>query len=399
MKVLDGVRVIDLSRVLAGPYCGQLLADFGAEVVKIEAPEGDENRIWPPTAPAGYSANFASVNRGKRGMTLDLKVPAARELLHRLAGRADVLIHSFLPGTAERLGISVERLRADHPRLVVATISGYGATGPLAGKPGYDLMMQAFAGIMSVTGELDGPPLRCGPSMIDMATGMALYGAVVTALLARERTGAGTWVHGSLLETAVSLLGHLAVGWMQAGVLPQPQGSGSSLLTPYQTFRCSDGWVLAGAPNEAAWKRFCDALDVPALADDPRFHGNDARLARRAELVPMLEARFAERPVSCWVERLEARGVACAEIQTVDRVMAHPQVAAAGMRVAVEGQALLGTPFKLAEGGGLAERAAPALGAHTEAVLNDLLGLSGAEVATLRRNGVFGAKRPDPSPG
>jgi crotonobetainyl-CoA:carnitine CoA-transferase CaiB-like acyl-CoA transferase len=392
MKVLDGLRVIDLSRVLAGPYCGQLLADFGADVVKIEAPEGDENRIWPPAGTGGYGANFASVNRGKRGMTLDLKVPAARALLHRLAGRADVLIHSFLPDTAERLGISVERLRADHPRLVVATISGYGAAGPLAAKRGYDLMVQAFAGIMSVTGEQGGAPLRCGPSMIDMATGMALYGGVVTALLARERTGQGTWVHGSLLETAVSLLGHLAVGWMQADVMPEPQGSGSSLLVPYQSFRCSDGWVLAGAPNEAAWRRFCDALDLPKLADDPRFQGNDSRVAHRAALVPMLEARFAERPASWWVERLEARGVACAEIQTVAQVMAHPQVAATAMRLRVQGQDLLGTPFKLADGGGWADQAAPVLGADTDRVLEELLGLSGQEIAAMRGQGVFGGR-------
>ncbi|HQT75406.1 MAG TPA: CoA transferase [Rhodopila sp.] len=390
MKVLHGIQVIDLSRVLAGPYCAQMLADFGADVVKIEAPEGDENRLWPPVCESGYSANFASVNRGKRGMTLDLKTPAARDVLLRLAQHADVLIHSFLPDTAERLGISVERLRADNPRLVVATISGYGTQGPLASKRGYDLMVQAFGGIMSTTGVIGGPPLRCGLSVIDMSTGLSLYAGIVTALLARQASGQGTWVHGSLLETTVALLGHMGVAWMQAAVVPEPQGSGSWLLVPYQAFRCQDGWVLAGAPNDGAWRRFCDALEWPSLADDPRFQGNAARVAKRDELVPMLEARFAQHTVAHWVERLEARSVACSPVQTVDQVMTHPQVLANQMRVAAGGQPLIGTPFKLSDGGGVAEAPAPALGADTEAVLAETLGLSEPEIAQLRAVGAFG---------
>ncbi|HYZ22715.1 MAG TPA: CoA transferase [Rhodopila sp.] len=389
MKVLDGVRVLDLSRVLAGPYCAQLLADFGADVVKIEAPEGDENRLWPPVTDASYSANFASVNRGKRAMTLDLKTEPARALLRRLARESDVLIHSFLPDTAERLGISTPRLRAESPRLIVATISGYGAAGALASKRGYDLMVQAFAGIMSVTGEVGGPPLRCGASVIDMSTGLSLYGGIVTALLGRQATGQGTWVHGSLLETGVSLLGHMAVAWMQTGIVAEPQGSGSWLLVPYQAFRCADGWLLAGAPNDGAWKRFCEALEWPELAEDTRFASNDARVERRAELVPMLEARFRERTVAYWIGRLEARSVACSEVHRVDRVMSHPQVLATHMRIEAGGQPLVGTPFKLADGGGTAEIPAPALGAHTDAVLTGF-GLSRDEIAGLRQGGAFG---------
>lgn len=395
MKVLDGIRVVDLSRVLAGPHCAQLLADFGADVVKVESPDGDENRRWPPHGPDGQSANFASVNRGKRGLVLDLKTPAARDILLRLAADADVLIHSFLPDTAERLGISLERLRADNPRLIVATISGYGAEGPLADKRGYDLMVQAFAGVMSTTGTAGGSPIRCGVSFIDMSTGISLYAGIVTALLARTATGQGTWVRGSLLETAVALLGYHAIAWMQSGVLPVPQGSGSGHLVPYQAFRCQDGYMLAGAPNDSAWTRFCDALEWPELAADIRFHGNVARVEQRDALIPMLEDRFGRRPVAYWVERFESRNVACSPLHTVDQVMTHPQVLANAMRVTARDadgvdRDLVGTPFKLADGGGVAATSAPQLGADTASVLADRLRLPPEAIEQLRAEGAFG---------
>jgi crotonobetainyl-CoA:carnitine CoA-transferase CaiB-like acyl-CoA transferase len=395
MKALHGIRAIDLSRVLAGPHCAQLLADFGADVIKIEGPGGDENRSWPPHGPDGQSANFASVNRGKRSVVLDLKTPAARHILLHLTRDADVLIHSFLPDTAARLGISVDRLRAENPRLVVATISGYGAEGPLADKRGYDLMVQAFSGAMSATGTAGGPPIRCGVSFIDMSTGMSLYAGIVTALLARATTGHGTWVRGSLLETAVALLGYHAVAWMQAGVLPEPQGSGSGHLVPYQAFRCQDGFMLAGAPNDGAWTRFCNALEWPELAADLRFHGNVARVERRGVLIPLLEDRFVRHPVAYWVARFEARSVACSPLHTVDQVMTHPQVLANAMRVTARDadgvdRDLVGTPFKLAEWGGVGATAAPRLGADTSAVLADRLRLSAAEIERLRAAGAFG---------
>ena len=395
MKVLHGIRVVDLSRVLAGPHCAQLLADFGADVIKVEGPGGDENRGWPPHGPDGQSANFASVNRGKRGLVLDLKIPAALDILQRLVRDADVLIHSFLPDTAARLGISLDQLRADNPRLVVATISGYGADGPLADKRGYDLMVQAFAGAMSTTGTPGGPPIRCGVSFIDMSTGISLYAGIVTALLARQTTGQGNWVRGSLLETAVALLGYHAVAWMQSGVLPVPQGSGSGHLVPYQAFQCQDGYMLAGAPNDGAWTRFCDALECPELASDPRFHGNVARVEQRERLIPKLEERFGRRPVTYWMERFEVRNVACSPLHTVDQVMTHPQVAANAMRITARDAGgvdrdLVGTPFKLSEGGGVAATAAPKLGADTAAVLADRLGLSAEEIDRLRAGGSFG---------
>jgi crotonobetainyl-CoA:carnitine CoA-transferase CaiB-like acyl-CoA transferase len=394
MKVLEGMRVVDLSRVLAGPYCAQMLADFGASVIKVESPEGDENRRWLPVMPSGHSCNFASVNRGKRSMTLNLKSPASREIIRRLAKDADVLLHSFLPDTAERLGIGYDALREINPRLVFCTISGYGAEGPLTEKRGYDLMVQAFAGVMSTTGVVGGPPVRCGVSFIDMSTGISAYGGILTALLARERTGHGTWVRASLMETAVALLGYHAVAWLQAGILPQPQGSGSWHLVPYQAFRCQDGYMLAAAPNDAAWLRFCDALDWPELAHDPRFNSNTKRVEQRATIVPMIEQRFGKSPVSYWVERFEARSVACAPLHTLDQVLTHPQVLANAMVVNTVGadgssQPGVGTPFKLIDGGGTAETAAPSLGADTDAILADMLGFSAAEIAAMHTAGSF----------
>ena len=394
MKVLDGIKVIDLSRVLAGPYCAQMLADFGAEVIKIESPEGDENRRWPPMSYEGWSANFTSVNRGKRSMAMNLKHPGAKKVLKQLAATADVLIHSFLPDTAARLGISLEALQEANPRLVVCTISGYGANGPLAEKRGYDLMVQAFAGPMSTTGYPGGTPIRCGVSFIDMSTGLSCYAGVVTALLNREKTGKGTWVRGSLLETAVALMGYHAVGWMQGGHMPEPQGSGSGHLVPYQAFKCLDGYMLAGAPNDGAWKRFCAALEWPDLSQDSRFEGAVKRAEQRNVLIPMLEERFAAKPVAYWVERFDANTVACSPLQTVDQVMTHPQVLANDMRVHAANadgtmQDLVGTPFKLAEGGGTAAAAAPVLGAETEIILAETLGMSAAEIGALRDSGAF----------
>ena len=394
MKVLSGIRVIDLSRVLAGPYCAQMLADFGAEVIKIESPEGDENRRWPPMSREGWSANFTSVNRGKRSMALNLKHDGAREVLKQLAATADVLIHSFLPDTAARLGISLEALQAANPKLVVCTISGYGAHGPLAEKRGYDLTVQAFAGPMSTTGYPGGTPIRSGVSFIDMSTGISCYAGIVTALLARTQTGRGTWVRGSLLETAVALMGYHAVGWMQGGHMPEPQGSGSGHLVPYQAFKCADGYMLAGAPNDGAWKRFCEALEWPDLAADPRFEGAVKRMEQRAVLIPMLEDRFGQQPVAYWVDRFEARSVACSPLHTVDQVMTHPQVLANDMRIQAANadgtmQDLLGTPFKLAEGGGVADTAAPVLGSETEVLLREALGYSAEQIAALRDTGAF----------
>jgi crotonobetainyl-CoA:carnitine CoA-transferase CaiB-like acyl-CoA transferase len=304
------------------------------------------------------------------------------------------VLHSFLPATAARLGISYERFHAINPRLVFCSITGYGERGELANKPGYDLMVQAFAGPMSVTGYEEGPPVRTGVSFVDMATGMSAYAAIASALYARERTGRGNWVRASLLETAVSILGYHGVAWLQAGVRPRKQGSGGANQAPYQAFHCADGFLLVGAPNNAAWQRLCTALEDEGLKLDPRFATNESRLRHRDELVPLLEEHFRRQDAAHWVTLLEKHGVAVAPIQGVDQVLAHPQVLANAM-VATTHDANgrewkgLGTPFKIEDGGGIGSRAAPALGEHSEQILQEDLGFSAEDVAALRQGGTI----------
>lgn len=387
--VLKGLNVVDLSRVLAGPFCAQLLADGGASVIKVESREGDENRRWTPIMPDGISSNFASVNRGKRFMTLNLKSPAAPEILRRLVRHADVMLHSFLPDTAARLGLTYDALHALNPRMIFCSLSGYGECGPLRNKPGYDLMVQAFCGAMSVTGYEDGPPVRTGISFIDMATGLSAYGAIMTALYARETSGTGTSVRTSLLETAVALLGYHAVAWLQASIVPRKQGSGGANQAPYQAFRCRDGYLLVGAPNNPAWLRLCAALGDDTLAADPRFATNASRVEHKAALIPLLEAHFSRQSVAYWTDVLEAAGIAVSPIQTLDQVMTHPQVHANELviaSVAEDGGAvpLVGMPFKLGGERPDTLRSARALGADTDDILRSDLAFTDCEIDRLR---------------
>jgi crotonobetainyl-CoA:carnitine CoA-transferase CaiB-like acyl-CoA transferase len=393
-RPLEGIRVIDLSRVLAGPLCGQMLADMGAEVIKVEAPGGDENRQWGPMNPAGDSCNFMSVNRGKRGITLNLKTEGGRAVLDQLLGKADVLLHSFLPGTAKTLGIEEEALRKRHPQLVVAGISAFGAQGELADRPGYDALLQAFSGIMSITGERDGPPVRSGVSFVDMTTGVMAYCGVLTALMGRQHAREGETVHVSLLETAVSMLGYHGVGWMEAGVLPRREGSGLWHLVPYQCFRCQDGEVLTGALNDHTWLKLCRAVERPDLERDPDLATNAGRVEHRARVVGEFEKIFASGTVAYWRDRLEAGGVPIAPLHTIDQALSHPQSVANGMVVEVEGPEgrplkLLGSPFKVGTGPNHATRRPPLLGEHSAEVLRELLGMDSAQVEALRAQGAI----------
>lgn len=388
MKPLEGIRVADLSRVLAGPYCGQLLADMGAEVIKVESPGGDENRGWPPTF-RQISSNFASVNRGKLSLTLNLKSAEAPTVLHRMAEWADVMLHNFLPDTADRLGISYDKLSAINPRLIFCSISGYGEKGPLRGRPGYDSTMQAFAGIMSVTGERDGPPVRTGVSFLDMSTGLSAYAGVTTALLQRARTGRGTHVHGSLLETAVACMGFHAVGYMQTGTLPGRNASGSANIVPYQSFDCSDGRLVLGAPNEGAWQKLCKALGLPEIAKDERFLTNKDRVKNRAILLPILQERLLTQTMEHWSEVFFKVGVPVAPIQSLDQLMQHPQVIANDMVVQAKDDdgtlvPYVGMPFKVRGAEGTAARAAPRQNRDVQEVLSARLGFSEDEIARLK---------------
>ncbi len=395
MGALDGMLVIDLSRVLAGPFCGQLFADNGARVIKVETPEGDMNRAFPQVLGPGDSTNFRSVNRGKEGITLNLKAPAARDVLDRMIAKADVLIQSFLPKVATRLGVDWERVHALNPDLVYISISGYGAKGPLADKPGYDTMVAAYSGVMSLTGEADRPPVRPGVTAIDLSTGMLAYGGAMTALLARERGAArGQRVDVSLLESGVTLLGFHAVSYLATGQVDQREGAGYTTLAPYDSYRARDGDVLLGAPTEAMWRKACDALGAPELVQDPRFLTNADRCANRPALRQEIETRLQADDVAVWTERLEAAGVATAPINTVDRALDDPQTRANDMVVESTGpdgatQRLVGLPFKLSQTPGAPGAAPPTLGQDARKVFRDLAGLSDAEIDRLAADGAI----------
>jgi len=393
-QALEGIRVLDLSRVLAGPYCAQLLADMGADVIKVEGLDGDENRRWAPFAANGESCNFMSVNRGKRDVALDLKSPGGRSVLRGLIERADVVLQSFRAGAARRLGVDYDSIAKVNPRAVVCSISGYGSRGPLAELPGYDLMLQAFGGIMSLTGEKGRTPVRSGVSFLDIGTGMLAYGGIVTALLARDgHEPQGQHVEVSLLETAITFLGYHGVGWLNAGVMPQPEGSGVWHLVPYQAFACADGYLLVGATNDGAWRKLCGAIGESGLADDPRFATNDDRIRNRGALIQLLEDILRGDTMSAWTEKFTAAGVAAAPLQNLEQVLTHPQVLANDLVVQPEAGdgavRLLGLPMKLSRTAGRADRQAPRLGEHTQSVLRDELGLSDGEIEALRREGAI----------
>ena len=394
MSALAGIKVLDLSRVLAGPSCGQLFADLGADVIKIEDREGDENRRWLPVVD-GRGANFMSVNRGKRGITLNLKSARGQDILARLVRRSDVLIENFPPDTARRLGLDWERLSSQNDNLIHLSITGYGARGPLRNRPGYDNMLQAFSGMMAMTGEADAGPARMGPSVIDMGTGMLAFAGACAALLARAQGKTkGQHVEVSLMQTAVAQLGYHFTAYTMAGVVPQRTGSAVWHIVPYQTFRTADGWVLAGATNDAVWVRLAEALGVPALATDPRYADARGRADRRAELIDLIAPKFLARTTDDWVQRLDDARVPCSPVQDVAQVIAHPQVAAMDMVHEVDdGRGgtlrLAGVPLCMSATPPVPGARPPDLGEHTDSVLRDELGFSAEEIAALRKEEVI----------
>ena len=394
MTALAGIKVLDLSRVLAGPSCGQLFADMGADVIKIEDREGDENRRWLPVVD-GRSANFMSVNRGKRGITLNLKSPRGQEILSRLVRRSDVLIENFPPDTAARLGLGWETLSSINENLIHLSITGYGSSGPLRNRPGYDNMLQAFTGMMAMTGEADVGPARLGPSLIDMGTGMLAFAGACAALLARAQGKAkGQHVETSLLQTAVAQLGYHFTAYTMAGVVPQRTGSAVWHIVPYQAFRTADGWVLAGATNDAAWARLAEVIGMAGLVTDPLYVDARGRSERREELIALISPKFLTHSTAEWVERLDAARVPCSPVQDVAQVIAHPQLAAMNMVHEVDdGRGgtlkLAGVPLNMSGTPPQPGGRPPDLGEHTASVLRDDLGYSPEEIASMRAEGAI----------
>ncbi len=390
---LEGIRVVDLSRVLAGPFCCALLGDMGADVVKVEdTAAGDESRTWPPHKD-GESAGFIVNNRNKRGIAVDLKTPEGVELVMRLVSRADVIVENFRTGTMEQFGLGYQTLAALNPRLVYCSVSAFGRTGPRAQEAGYEALMQAFSGIMSITGEPDGPPVRCGVSFLDLTTGILCAFGVVNALLLRERTGRGIRVDGSLLETAIGLLNFQAEGNLLTGSIPRALGSAHPSLSPYRNFRCRDDqWIFIAGANDRLFRRLVTALGRPELADDPKFAANVERVRHRSELEATLGEVIARHDRAPLLELLHKHDVPATPVNTVPQVLQDAQTGARGIVQRVQHPRLGDIPIvsmPLTFGG---ERPpvrlpAPARGEHTDAVLAEC-GYSPAEITALRDKNV-----------
>ena len=392
---LAGLTVLDLTRVLSGPYCTMLLADMGARVLKIEQPgRGDDTRGWGPPFIQDESAYFLSVNRNKESVTLDFKRPEGRRILDQLIETADVLVENFRPGTMQRLGLDYETLAARHPRLVFCSISGFGQTGPRREEAGYDAVVQAEAGLMSLTGAPEGPPFRLGVAIADIVSGMFAAQGVLLALFARERSGRGQAVDVGMLDAAAALLTYQAGIYFATGAAPAPMGNRHPTIVPYETFDASDGAFVLAVGNDEQWQRFCSAAEAPALAGDERFRTNRARVTRYDELRPILAERLRQRPRRHWIERLSAAGVPCGSVRDLAEVFSDPQLHERAMIADVQHATagvlrVLGIPIKLSETPGAIHRAPPTLGQHTSAVLETLLGLAPEEVAALRARGVI----------
>jgi crotonobetainyl-CoA:carnitine CoA-transferase CaiB-like acyl-CoA transferase len=370
---LDDVTVLDLSRVLAGPYCTMILGDLGADVIKVEHPDGDETRAWGPPFVNGESAYYLSVNRNKRSITADLRNALDRALIERIAARADVLVENFLPGSLARLGISLEQLRAAHPRLITLSISGMGISGPDRERSGYDFIIQAHGGLMSITGPSQGPPSKVGVAIVDLTTGMMAANAILAALYARERTGAGQHIDISLLETQVSWLANVGTAVLLTGKEPARHGNAHPTIVPYQLFTVSDGDVAIGVGNDGQWRRLCDAIGAADLRDDGRFTGNADRVRNRAELIQMLSDRLRDWTRAGLVQKLQAAQVPASEVRTVPEVLADPQIEAREMIETVAHPAigeikLLGIPYKFSDTKANVRRHPPLLGEHNEEV-------------------------------
>ena len=367
---LDGLLVLDLSRALAGPYCTMILGDLGADVIKIEHPAGDDTRRWGPPFDAGESAYFLAFNRNKRSVVADLKSADGAALVRRIAQRADILVENFLPGAMTAFGLPLAQLRAENPRLITLSISGMGADGPDAGQPGYDFVLQALGGIMSITGPEHGPPSKVGVPIVDLTTGMMAANAVQAALYARERRGAGQHIDISLLETHVSWLGNVASAYLMTGVTPQRMGNAHATIVPYQTFRAQDGEFALGVANDGQWQRLCAIMARPDLAQDPRFATNPDRVNHRAVLIALLDAHFAAGRVDDWVNLAQQAGVPVGRVRTLPEVLSDPQVLHRDMIQTVEHPAigelkLVGVPFRFSTDRASIRRAPPLLGEHT----------------------------------
>jgi crotonobetainyl-CoA:carnitine CoA-transferase CaiB-like acyl-CoA transferase len=401
---LDGIRVFDLARILAGPTCTQILGDLGADVIKIERPgAGDDTRKWGPPYVQGKngkdtteSAYYLASNRNKRSLTIDIAKPAGQALARRLIQRCDIMVENFKVGDMARYGLSYADLKAANPRLIYCSITGFGQTGPYAPRAGYDMLAQGLGGIMSVTGEPDRPPMKVGVGIADIMCGMYATSAILAALHHRERTGEGQYIDISLLDSQIAWLANVGLNYLTSGEVPQRVGNEHPNIVPYNVMAASDGHVILAVGNDAQFGKFCDFAGIAEVAKDPRYSSNEQRVINRRSLYALLEPVLKKKSQMDWVDGLAKLGVPCSPVNTVDQVFADPQVKARGMQMsmphplAATGKVdLIANPIRFS-GTPIAYRQAPPfLGQHSEEVLSELLGLDAAGIADLRREGAI----------
>jgi crotonobetainyl-CoA:carnitine CoA-transferase CaiB-like acyl-CoA transferase len=398
---LDGIRIVDQTQVMAGPFASMLLADMGAEVIKVEPPEGEHSRHVGPEAAPGVSAPFLAVNRGKRGITLDLKQPEGVAVLKRLVATADVLVENYRPGVAARLGVDYPTLAAVNPRLIYCSVSGFGQTGPYASRGGYDLIAQGMAGIMSATGSDGGPPVKVGVPIADLGAGLFALLGILTALRARRLTGRGQQVDTSLFEAALALSAWEATEYWYTGEIPKRLGTAHRLNAPYQAFRASDGYFTVGAANPKLWPIFAGLIGRGELVQDARFKGVGDRVKNRAALEQEIEVATSKETRAHWLAKCEAAGIPAGPIYSIPEAQADPHAQARGMVQELDHPQAgrvkaLGNPVKLSRSPATLRTAAPLLGADTDAVLAGI-GYGTSEIADLRARRVVGEAQPKAS--
>lgn len=406
MGALSHLRVLDLSRVLAGPWASQILADLGAEVIKIEKPDaGDDTRAWGPPWVAApewghqdrQSAYFAGANRNKQSVAIDLSHPQGQAMVRALAAQCDVVVENFKVGGLQQYGLDYETLRQVNPRIVYCSITGFGQTGPYSHRPGYDFLVQGMGGLMSITGRPDGEPgegpLKVGVALTDIMTGLYATVGILAALSHRERSGCGQYVDAALLDVQIACLANQAMNFLASGAQPPRLGNGHPNIVPYQDFATADGHIIITVGNEGQFARLCAVLGQPAWCEDPRFASNSARIAHRSELIPLIQAVLGTRSTQDWLGRLEASGVPCGPINTLSDVFADPHVIARGMKVELTNAdgsrvPVVASPIRLSDTPVEYRSAPPALGANTASVLKDLLAIDEAQIRRLAQEGI-----------
>ncbi len=386
---LGGLRVVDLSRILAGPFATMMLADMGADVIKVERPgSGDDTRGWGPPFVDGVSTYFMAVNRNKRSIVLDLKAERGKKILWELIESADILVSNFRVGVLDSLGFSFERVCRRAPRCIYGVINGYGADGERSRKPSFDVIIQAESGFMNLTGSPDGPPTKAGISIADEIAGLYLVQGILLALLQRQRTGRGQLVEVALHDAMLSMFTFQAQAYLSAGTLPRRRGNRHPSIVPYETFEAADGTFVVGVGNELIWERFCGAIDADDLLADRRFASNADRVENRGMLDEILAPVFRRRTVDDWEERLNHAGVPCGRVRALNEVLDAERTADREMLVELDGTEVLGVPVKLSSSPGRVRGRAPGLGEHTEAVLA-AMGHTEDEISALREAGVI----------